>query len=170
MIFGGWSLANQRRESEGVTHIREGITALRTTGAALFVPYFLGLLAQAQQYQGQVPQAEETLADALEWVRRTGQRYYEAELLRRRGELLLARSTPDPSTAERCLIEALETARSQQAKMWELRAAVSLARLWRDQGKRAEARDLLVPIYDWFTEGFDTTDLKDAKALLDELR
>jgi predicted ATPase len=105
----------------------------------------------------------------LAWVRRTGERYYQAELLRNRGELLLARPTPDPTTAERCLIEALETARCQQAKMWELRAAVSLARLWAHQGKRAQAADLLASVYGWFTEGFDTQDLKDAKALLDTL-
>jgi predicted ATPase len=133
------------------------------------VPHFLVLLAQAQQSHGQVPQAEETLADALAWVRRTGERYYQAELLRNRGESLLARRTPDPTTAERCLVEALETARQQQAKMWELRAAMSLARLWRDQGERAQARDLLAPVYGWFTEGFDIADLKDAKALLEAL-
>ena len=169
MIFEGWSLADQGQTSEGISRIREGITALSATGAALFVPHFFALLAQAQQYQGQVPQAEETLADALEWVRRTGERYYEAELLRGRGELLLARPTPDPRTVEHCLVEALETARRQRAKTWELRAAVTLARLWRDEGKRIRARDLLAPIYGWFTEGFDTADLKDAKELLDEL-
>ena len=169
MIFKGWSLADQGQTSEGISRIREGITALSATGAALFVPHFFALLAQAQQYQGQVPQAEETLADALEWVRRTGERYYEAELLRHRGELLLARPTPDPRTAEHCLVEALETACRQRAKTWELRAAVTLARLWRDEGKRIRARDLLAPIYGWFTEGFDTADLKDAKELLDEL-
>jgi class 3 adenylate cyclase/predicted ATPase len=169
MIFEGWSSAGQRRGSEGVSRIREGITALTATGAALFVPHFLVLLAQAQRYHGQLPQAEETLADALARVRRTGARYYEAELLRNWGELLLGRPTPDPSTADRCLVEALETARRQEAKMWELRAATSLARLWRDQGRRTEAHDLLGPVYDWFTEGFDTADLKDAKGLLDEL-
>jgi predicted ATPase len=168
-IFDGWSSAGQRREAEGVPRIREGINALTATGAALFVPHFLVLLAQAQQSHGQVPQAEETLADALAWVRRTGERYYQAELLRNRGESLLARRTPDPTTAERCLVEALETARQQQAKMWELRAAMSLARLWRDQGERAQARDLLAPVYGWFTEGFDIADLKDAKALLEAL-
>jgi predicted ATPase len=105
----------------------------------------------------------------LAWVQRTGERFYAAELHRHWAELLLARPTSDPRTAERCLVEALETARCQQAKMWELRAAVSLARLLRDQAKRVEARDLLAPVYGWFTEGFDTADLKDAKALLDEL-
>jgi class 3 adenylate cyclase/predicted ATPase len=169
MIFEGWSLAPQPREAEGVARIREGIDALTATGAALFVPHFLVLLAQVQQSHSQITQAEETLADALAWVRRTGERYYQAELLRNRGELLLARPTPDPTTAERCLIEALETARCQQAKMWELRAAVSLARLWAHQGKRAQAADLLASVYGWFTEGFDTQDLKDAKALLDTL-
>jgi predicted ATPase len=162
-------LANRGRASEGVPRIRQGIAALSATGAALNVTHCLVLLAQAQQWEGQGPQAEETLADASAWVRRTGERYYEAELLRNRGELLLARPTPDPSTAERCLVEALETARRQRAKTWELRAAVSLARLWRDQGKRVGARDLLAPVYDWFPDGFETADLRDAKALLDEL-
>jgi predicted ATPase len=127
-------------------------------------------LAQAQQRQGQVSEAEVTLTDALEWVRRTGERYYEAELLRHRGELLLAGAQPDLATAEWCLAEALETARDQQARMWELRAVMSRARLLRGQGRGAEAHDLLAPVYGWFTEGFDTADLKDAKALLDELR
>jgi predicted ATPase len=96
-------------------------------------------------------------------------RWIEAELHRLRGELLLALPEPDQSEAEACFRQALAVASQQQAKFWELRAATSLARVWRDQGKRAEARDLLAPIYGWFTEGFDTADLKDAKALLDEL-
>jgi predicted ATPase len=133
------------------------------------VPHFLGLMAHAQGSLGQISQAEETLADALAWVRRTGERYYRAELLRNRGESLLARRTPDPTTAERCLVEALKTARRQRAKTWELRAATSLARLWRDQEKRNDARDLLAPVHAWFTEGFDTGAWKEAKALLDEL-
>jgi predicted ATPase len=168
-IFEGWALAEQGR-SEGVLRIRQGIAALTATGAAVFVPHVLGLLAQAQQRQGQVSEAEVTLTDALEWVRRTGERYYEAELLRHRGELLLAGAQPDLATAEWCLAEALETARDQQARMWELRAVMSRARLLRGQGRGAEAHDLLAPVYGWFTEGFDTADLKDAKALLDELR
>ena len=106
------------------------------------------------------------------WMRveRTGVRWIEAELHRLRGELQLALPKPDQSDAEACFGRALAVAREQQAKFWELRAATSLARLWRDQGKRAEARDLLAPVYGWFTEGFDTPDLKDAKALLDELK
>jgi predicted ATPase len=97
-------------------------------------------------------------------LHRTGERYYEAELLRNWGESSLARPTPDLTTAERCLVEALETARRQQAKMVELRAATSLARPWAGQGRRGEAHDLLAPIYDRFTEGFDIADLKDARA------
>jgi class 3 adenylate cyclase/predicted ATPase len=169
MILGGWSLPDRRRASEGVPRIRQGIADLCATGAAVYVPHFLALLAQAQQSDGQVLQAEQTLADAFEWIRRTGERYYEAELLRHRGELLLARPTPDPSAADRCLLEALKTARRQRAKSWELRAAVSLARLWHEQDRQADARDLLARVYGWFTEGFDTADLKHAKALLDEL-
>jgi predicted ATPase len=169
MVFEGWALAERQRPSEGIPRLRQGIAAYCATGAAARVTHFLALLAQAQQRDGQVPEAEETVVDALDRVRHTGERYYEVELLRRRGELLLARPMPDPLTAERCLAEALETARRQRARMWELRAATSLARLWRDQGKRAEAHDLLAPIYGWFSEGFDTPDLQDAKALLEEL-
>jgi predicted ATPase len=162
-------LVDRGRALEVVPRIRKGINDLCATGAAVYVPHFLALLAQAQQSDGQVLQAEQTLADAFEWIRRTGERYYEAELLRHRGELLLARPTPDPSAADRCLLEALKTARRQRAKSWELRAAVSLARLWHEQDRQADARDLLARVYGWFTEGFDTADLKHAKALLDEL-
>ena len=102
-------------------------------------------------------------------VRRTGERYYEAELLRLRGELLLAKPMPDPIAAERSLVEALEAARRQRARMWELRAATTLAQHRRDQGRAREARDLLAPVYGWFTESFDAPDLQEAKAMLDEL-
>jgi predicted ATPase len=109
------------------------------------------------------------VAEALGVVRRSGERYYEAELLRLRGELLLARLAPDPVAAERFLSEALEAARRQQAKMWELRAAVSLARYWCDEGRERQAHDLLAPVYGWFAEGRDTAGVKDAGALLTEL-
>ena len=102
-------------------------------------------------------------------VRRTGQGYYEAELLRLQGELLLARSPPDPIAAERCLVEALATARRQQARMWELRATTTLARHWHGEGRARPAHDFLASAYGWFTEGFDTPDLQEARALLDAL-
>ena len=108
-------------------------------------------------------------AETLTLVDITGQRWYEAELYRLQGALLLQRSSDNHTEAETCFHHALEIARTQQAKSFELRAATSLARLWQQQGKRQEAHDLLAPVYGWFTEGFDTADLKDAKALLDEL-
>ena len=111
-----------------------------------------------------------TVAEASERVERTDLRWNEADLHRLRGELLLALSGIDRPEAERCFRKAIEVAREQGAKWWELRAATSLARLWRDWGKQAEAHDLLAPVYGWFIEGFDTADLKDAKALLDDLR
>ena len=107
--------------------------------------------------------------EALVSVEETGERIYEAELHRFKGEVQLKLSVPDPQGAEASFYQALEVARSQSAKMWELRAATRLARLWQSQGKTNEARDLLAPVYGWFTEGFDTADLKEAKALLDKL-
>ncbi len=110
------------------------------------------------------------LADALGRVERSEERWFEAELHRKRGELLLdACRNSAPAAAEACFHQAIAVARAQRTKSWELRAATSLARLWRDQGERSEARDLLAPIYGWFTDGFDTLDLKEAKAVLDEL-
>ena len=109
------------------------------------------------------------LDEALGLVEKNGQRLHEAELYRLKGELLLKQSVSDEQQAETCFRQALEVARRQQAKSWELRAAMSLSRLWQQQGKCTEARELLAPVYDWFTEGFDTADLREAKALLEEL-
>jgi predicted ATPase len=117
---------------------------------------------------GQLTEGLELLREAMSRVERSGERWYEAELYRLKGKLLMTGS--DRHEAETCLCRALTVARAQDARAWELRAAIDLARLWRTQGKRAEARDLLTPIYDWFSEGFDMPDLKDAKALLQELR
>jgi predicted ATPase len=140
------------------------------TGSELFSSYFLALLADAHGRAGQAATGLRLAADALDRVGRTGVRWIEAELHRLRGDLLLVLLGADQPEAEACFRRALAVAREQDAKMWELRAAISLARLWRDQGKRAMAHDLLAPIYGWFTEGFETADLRDAKALLDELR
>jgi predicted ATPase len=109
------------------------------------------------------------LTEALVHVEHTGERYYEAELYRLKGALLLQQSSDNQTDAENCFHHALEIAQSQQAKSWELRATTSLARLWQQQGKREEARQILGDVYGWFTEGFETADLKDAKALLDAL-
>ena len=133
------------------------------------VSYHLGLLAEAY---GQAEQAEEglrLLAEALAHVDTTGERCSAAEVYRLKGELLLRQAIPDEAQAETCLHQALDIARHQQAKARELRAALGLSRLWQRQGKRAEARQLLAEIYGWFTEGFDTADLREARALLEEL-
>jgi len=128
------------------------------------------MLAEAYGSTGQVEAGKCVLAEALTLVDTTEERWWEAELHRLKGELLLAQSTDNAAEAEACFHRALDIARHQQAKSLELRAATSLSRLWRRQGKRAEAYQLLAETYGWFTEGFDTADLKEAKALLDELR
>jgi predicted ATPase len=129
--------------------------------------WFSACLVAILKAEGRVDEGLELVADALEAVRE-GERVYEAELHRLLGELLLLQPGCQ-AEGEAHLVQALEIARHQEAKWWELRAAISLARLWAEQGERRKADDLLTPVYDWFTEGFDTADLKDAKALLDEL-
>ena len=124
-------------------------------------------MAAASEIAGQINEAVTLLDDALQIVERTGERWVEAELNRHKGQLLLRQGNTE--AAEELYRKTLSVAREQEAKLWELRAVSSLARLRRDQGRRAEARDLLAPVYDWFTEGFTTPDLKEAKALLDEL-
>ena len=127
------------------------------------------MLAEAYGGIGQAEEGLRLLAEALAWVDTTGERYCEAEVYRIKGELLLQQAVSDVPQAEACFQQALAVARRQQAKSWELRAAMSLSRLWQRQGKRAAARELLAPIYGWFTEGFDTADLQEAKTLLEEL-
>src|SRR5215471_4731623 len=131
------------------------------------VPYYIALLAAACEISGQIEEAATLLDEALQTVERTGERWFAAELNRHKGQLLLRQGQSE--AAEELYRKALGIAREQDAKLWKLRAAVSLARLRRDQGRCAEARDLLAPVYGWFTEGFGTPDLKEAKALLDEL-
>jgi predicted ATPase len=132
--------------------------------------YFLALLAEEYGKVDRKEEALSVLAEALTLVHRSRDRYWEAELHRLKGEMLRTQAIPDQAQAETCFQQALAIARRQQAKSLELRAAMSLARLWQHQGKRAEAGALLVPIYGWFTEGFDTVDLREVKALLEELR
>jgi predicted ATPase len=147
------------------------MATIRAIGSVLELPWYLALLAGAYGIVGQTAEGLDAIAEALAQVASTNERFYEAEIYRVKGELLLQHGGPDGAAgAEACFRQALDIARLQSARSWELRAATSLARLWRDQGKRTQARDLLAPIYDWFTEGFDTADLKDAKALLDELK
>jgi adenylate cyclase len=172
-ILWGWALAEQGEE--GITHIRQGLAAHRATGAELQRPYFLTLLAEAYGKGGQAEEGLRVLAEALAQMDRTGDRWYEAELYRLKGELTLSQtSVPGLASsgqkeAEECFWKALEIARRQSAQSLELRAATSLARLWQQQEKQKEAHKLLSEIYHWFTEGFDTKDLQEAKALLDEL-
>jgi predicted ATPase len=151
----------------GIEWIRRGIEEWTSVGAEMARPFFFGLLAEAYAVEGELRRGLDAIREGIEAVERTGQRWPEAELYRLRGELLAALPNGE---AEPAFARAIYVARHQSAKSWELRAACGLARLWRAQGKRQEVRDLLAPVYGWFTEGFDTPDLREAKALLDELR
>jgi predicted ATPase len=168
-IMRGWALAMQGQGAKGLAQLRQGLDAYRATGAELHRPHFLGMLAEVHSIMGQPEEGLTVLSEALTLVETTGERYYEAELHRLQGELRLHQTEPDVSQADSCFQQALDVARRQEAKSLELRAAASLARLWQSQDKRQEAYDLLAPVYGWFTEGFDTADLQDAKTLLDEL-
>jgi len=153
----------------GITRIEEGIAAFQMTGAKLLSVWWLGLRAEAYGKLGRVEEGLTILAEALRAAKDTGEHFYDAELHRLKGEFLLQLSADNQREAEACFQHAITIAQSQGAKAWELRTATSLARLWQHQGKRQQARDLLAPVYHWFTEGFDTPDLQDAKALLDAL-
>jgi len=168
-ILRGWALAYQGQAMEGIEQMHQGLRAYRATGAEILRPYFLALLAETHRTMGQPEAGLTVLTEALTLADTTGQRWYEAELYHLKGELVLQRSLDNQAEAETCFQQAIAIAQNQQAKSWELRAATSLARLWYQQGKRQEAHDLLAPVYNWFTEGFDTADLQDAKALLDDL-
>jgi predicted ATPase len=170
-IHWGWALATQGQRAEGVAQIRQGLDALHATGARVGRPYQLALLAEVSGNIGQPDEGLKALTEALVIVHFSGGYWCEAELYRLKGELLLAQEDTRQTwmETEACFHQALGIARRQQAKSLELRAAMSLSRLWQRQGKRVEARQLLADIYSWFTEGFDTADLRDAKALLEEL-
>jgi class 3 adenylate cyclase/predicted ATPase len=168
-IMRGWALAMQGHGAEGLTQLSQGLDTYQATGAVFQRPHFLSMLAEAHRGLGQPEAGLTALSEALTLVEKTGERYYEAELHRLKGELLLQHAAPEVTHAETCFQHAIHIAQSQQAKSWELRATTSLAKLWQQQGKRQEAHDLLAPVYNWFTEGFDTADLQEAKALLDAL-
>jgi predicted ATPase len=196
IIFQGRALTEQGQREEGVARLHQGLAAWQASGAQVFRPYCLALLAAAYGKGGQVEEGLNTLAEALTLVDNTEERWYEAELYRLKGELTLqganqkkscrvgnahqsvsnaeavtvgcAHSTEE-SKAEACFQKAIEVARRQSAKSLELRAVMSLARLWQQQGKQREAHVLLSEIYNWFTEGFDTKDLQEARALIEEL-
>ena len=168
-ILRGWALAAQGQSVEGIAQMCQGLATHQATGAELVRPYLLPLLAETYAQGGRVDEGLRVLDQALVSVHTTGERWWEAELHRLKGELLLALSAEKYAEAETCFHQALDSARRQEAKALELRAAMSLAHLWQQQGRRAEAQALLAPIYGWFTEGFDTADLQEAKALLAEL-
>jgi len=153
--------------ADGISFLRSGSAAYRATGAEAWTPYFLALLARAREIAGQIEEGLTLLDEALQIVEITGERWFAAELYRHKGQLLQRQGKSE--AAEELYRKALSIAAEQEAKLWELRAVVSLARLRRAQGRWAAARDLLDPVFGWFTEGFDTADLKEAKALLVEL-
>ncbi len=169
-VLGGWAVAKQGEAAAGITQMRQALAAWQATGTTAAQPQMLALLAETYGHVGQPEEGLTCLKEAWRLVEEIGERLYEAELHRLEGELLLQLSSDNAAEAVSCFHHALDVARSQQAKSWELRAATSLARLWQSQGKRQEAYDLIFPVYDWFTEGFDTADLVEAKQLLTELR
>ena len=166
-IFRGWAMVKRGNVSEGINLLRSGLGAYRATGSEVWMPHYRALLATAVEIAGEVEEAAALFDDALEAIERTGERWFEAELNRHKGELLLRQGHRD--MAEELYRKAKSIAEDQQAKLWELRAAANLARLHRNEGRRADARAVVAPVYAWFTEGFDTPDLRDARALLDEL-
>jgi predicted ATPase len=165
----GWALAARGHGEEGLTQLQQGLGPSGGARATRDRAYHLSLLAEVSAQAGQPAAGLEALAEALATLPKSGGRWWDAELYRLRGELLLQRSVAPPEEAEACFQQALDIACRQQAMSLELRAAMSLSRLWQRQGKRTEARDLPAPIYGWFTDGFDTADLQEAKALLEEL-
>ena len=169
MMQRGCLLALTGKASDAVQTITCGVTAMRSTGTTMWMPFWLSYLARANAEIGQPDDARRCIGEAMAAVETAKERWCEAEVNRIAGEIALLSPEPDLAKAAAYFERALAVAREQQAKSWELRAAMSLARLWRDQGNRDEARDLLAPVYGWFTEGFDTLDLKEAKALLDAL-
>ncbi len=168
-VLQGWAFAQGGEATTGIARIRDGLAAAEATGARVYTPLFLALLAEARALAGKIEEGLAALDDALAKAAVSGERGWGAEIHRLRGELTGRLPYPDPAKAEDSFRTALAIAREQGTRGYELRAATSLARLWAEQGRRAEARDLLAPLYGWFTEGFDTADLKEAKALLDEL-
>ena len=169
MLMQGWLVSLTGRTSDAVHTISSAITAWRSVGAMLFVPFYLSQLAKACANLGKFDDARRCIGDAMTAVETTKETMHEAEVNRTAGEIALLWSEPDVAKAQAYFERALAVARQQQAKSWELRAAMSMARLRRSQGKPQQARELLAPVYGWFTEGFDTLDLKEAKVLLDEL-
>ena len=176
LLWKAWGMMNQGcifaltgKASDSVHKITSGITAVRSTGGKLWMPLYLSNLARAYAELGQLDDAWRCIGEATMAIETTKEKWFEAEVDRMAGEIALKSPLPDAAKGEMYFERALTVARAQQAKSWELRAAMSLARLWRDQGKERQARELVAPVYGWFTEGFDTRDLKEAEALLGTL-
>jgi predicted ATPase len=165
----GWALALQGQGEAGMAHVRQGVTAWRATSATMLAPYLCTVLAEVADHLGYLEDGLQALAEAHALVEQREERWWEAEIYRLQGVLLLRQPETPQAEAEACFQQALDVARHQEAKSLELRAAMSLTRLWQQQGKQTEARELLAPVYGWFTEGFDTADLQEAKALLEGL-
>jgi predicted ATPase len=164
----GWALAMQGQDEAGMALLRQGIAAVLATGQELARSLYLVLLAEVMGDAGQVAEGLCLVTEALTAFETSGRGDALSEVYRLQGELLLRQAVPDVAQAQACFQQALAVARRQQAKAWELRAATSLARLWQQQGKPADAHALLASLYGWFTEGFDTADLQEARALLEE--
>jgi class 3 adenylate cyclase/predicted ATPase len=169
MVLRGWAWSQRGRERDGIALIHQGLAAYRRTGSEANRPMGLAYMAELYKQTGESDEGLLSISEALTLVKETGEGMYEAELYRLKGELLLVKNACDSDESERCYKTAIEISRKQSAKSWELRATISLARLLASQGRRDEARAKLAEIYAWFTEGFDTADLKDAKTLLEEL-
>jgi predicted ATPase len=167
IVCRGWVKVKNGDLTDGIALLRRGLAVYHATGVKMYIPHHISLLARACDIAGQLEQALTLLDDGLELAETTREHWFLAELNRLKGQLLVTQGCFE--AADALYRKALSIAREQEAKLWELRAAVSLSRLRRNQGRHAEARDLLAPIYGWFTEGFDTPDLKEAKALLEEL-
>jgi predicted ATPase len=165
----GWALALQDQGKAGMAQVHQGIAVWRATSATMLVPYLCTVLAEVADHLGHLEDGLRALAEAYTLVEQHEERWWEAEVCRLQGVLLLRQPGTQPAEAETWLRRALDIARRQEAKSLELRAAMSLGRLRQQQGKRAEAHELLAPIYGWFTEGFETADLQEAKALLEAL-
>jgi predicted ATPase len=168
-VLQGWALAAHGQVEAGIARMHQGLAAWQVTGAEIILPYHLSLLAETHGRRDQAAEGLSVLTRALSLAERHEERWWEAELHRLTGNLCLKQAVPDVSQAETCFQQALAVARRQQAKSLELRATISLSRLWQRQGKRAAAYDLLAPVYGWFTEGFDAPDLQEARVLLEAL-